>query len=139
VDVNGAAADFEMPPLTTAPLTISTTPPTPLANTVPPELTSVPLTTTVPLLAASTMASALIVPPLTVKVALTASISDLAAILAPIIALLLVKLSVRIMALAPEVLSIPPLIVESLRMTSALPPEATTEPADVLAIVALKR
>ena len=67
-----------------------------------------------------------------------ASISDLAAILAPTIALLLVELSVTIMALAPEVLSIPPLIVESLRMTSALPPDATTEPADVLEIVVLR-
>jgi hypothetical protein len=41
------------------------------------------------------------------------------------------------MAPPPDVLNIPPRIVDSLRMTSALPPDATTEPADVLEIVVL--
>ena len=71
-----------------------------------------------------TMAPALIVPPLTVKFALSSAptTSDLAAILAPTIALSLLKPSVTIMALAPEVRSVPPLIVELSRMTSAALP-----------------
>ena len=60
-------------------------------------------------------------------------------ILAPLMPSLVLFLSVMMTALTPEVFSIPPRIMKSKRTTWALPPEATTHNPEVLEIIVLKQ